>query len=170
MLVSRRLVRHIEHLVPRANVFFRLPVAFHTPVHIQCVDLKCQWHQIDAPMAGGAANALVYMNAVIEVDVVRQVVDASPCNRPAAPETRSHWLQEFSVRPNLSVAAHAGFGRRNTCEGRGFHRRMAIAAIYAIVGDVMLMAEGNWLILRYSNIGREVTTVDGICSCKEGAD
>src|ERR1700733_5214900 len=51
------------------------------------------------------------------------------------------------------MAVHAGLGGRNAGETRSLNRRMAVAAVNAEPGDVMLMAEGNGLRPARSGVG-----------------
>src|SRR5580658_9507093 len=87
------------------------------------------------------------MNAVIEIYEVGQLVDARPFERPAGAKTFAHGLQISGVGPDLRMAIHAGLGGRDAGEARRFNRGMTVAAIDAEPGYVMLVAEGNGLIL-----------------------
>src|SRR5262245_28049278 len=57
----------IEHLGTRAHLLFGVTVARHAPLHLQGSRLSHQRHLIDATMAGGAADPLRDMDAVIEI-------------------------------------------------------------------------------------------------------
>ncbi len=96
-------------------------------------------------MAGVAANALIDMNTVIEVNVVGQVVDPSPHQRFPRAETIAYGFEDGRIRPDLRVAVHASLGRRDPGVIRIFHRSVAVTAIDAYGGDVVLMAEGHRL-------------------------
>src|ERR1035438_4198748 len=80
-LVGRRLISHAEHLVARAYVLLGIAVTIYAPVHVQCVFLVRERHLVHAAVAGGASDALVDMNTVIEVYKIRRVVDARPFQR-----------------------------------------------------------------------------------------
>lgn len=97
-------------------------------------------------MASRAADSLVHMNAVIEINVVGKIVDPSPFQRFAGSKTRAHGLQIGTIGPNLLVAIHAHGGRRNTRGRSGLYRSVAIAAIDAIIARVMLVAELDGLL------------------------
>src|SRR5204862_2549502 len=56
--------------------------------------------------------------------------------------------------------AHANFRTRNSSRCRCFYRRVAVAAIDAIVPRVMLMTKLNGLIARDTNLGRIIGPVD----------
>jgi hypothetical protein len=57
-------------------------------------------------VTGGTANALLYVNAVIEIGVVREIVHANPLEWLAGAKTLAHWLQIRTFRPNLFVTTH----------------------------------------------------------------
>ena len=116
-------------------------MAVEAPFHLQRRFLDHQRHAIDAAVAGFAADALAYVNAVIEVHEVRQVVDAHPVERLVVAEAGAHRLEVRAGVPDLRVAVDAGLGRRNAGRRRHFDRRVAIAALDADAAGVMLMRE-----------------------------
>src|SRR5580704_10696223 len=78
-LVGRGLfVAHIEHLIARPQVFLRRAMTLQTPLHLQRSVVEHQWHPVDRAVAGVATHALVDVNAVIEVNEIREVVDPRP--------------------------------------------------------------------------------------------
>ena len=116
-------------------------------------------HLIHAPVAGRTANAFLHVNAVIEKNEIGQLIDALPMEwllrRETLPDRREHGR----LRPNLRMTGHAGFGRRHAGECGFFDGRMAITAIDAEPGNVMLMAERHWLRDRnilFGRIGRAI--------------
>src|SRR5262249_16448439 len=80
-LVRWRLIIRAQYGVAGADVLLRIAVAIEAPLHLQRLGLPHQWHPIDRSMTGGAANPFVYVNAVVEVHEVRQIVHASPLQR-----------------------------------------------------------------------------------------
>src|SRR5262249_58573549 len=70
-LVRRRLPIHAEDLLPRAHKALRAAMAFQTPLHIQGVLAPHERHLIYSTMASCTADALMNMNAVIEIDESR---------------------------------------------------------------------------------------------------
>src|ERR1035437_3230633 len=103
------------------------------------------------------------MNAVIEINEVGELVHARPLQRLPGFVAGAHRLEELGVGPDLRVAVHARLGRRDAGEARGLDRGVAIAAVDAEPGHVVLMAEREWLRLappRISNVGR---TLDVPC-------
>src|SRR3984957_21230918 len=67
LLVRGRLVERVEHLGFRPQVFFRRVVAFETPAHVETLFAPGNVHLRDGTVAGGAANSLRDMYAVIEI-------------------------------------------------------------------------------------------------------
>ena len=121
-------------------------MTLQAPFHLQRLCLIDDRHLIDLAMTCRAAHAFIHVNRMIEVGEVRQVMHAHPFKRLAGLEARPYRLEVRTVRPNLLVAAHANCGRRNS-GGRGsLNRRMTVTAIDAVVADMVLVTELNWLL------------------------
>ena len=144
-------------------------MAVEAPVHVESIDTPSERHLIDAAVTGGAANAFVDVDAMIEVNESRQIVHARPLNRSARAETLSYRLQRGAVGPDLRVAVHADLGGRNTGEGAIFDGCVAISAINAVVPDVVFVTERDWLLSWnsvFTDVGRAVQRRSG----REGRD
>lgn len=50
------------------------------PLHVERLGAPDKRHLIDRSVAGRATNPLGNVNAVIEIDEVRQIIDPVPCN------------------------------------------------------------------------------------------
>lgn len=111
-------------------------------------------------MAGLATNAFLYMYAMIEVDKIRQVVNACPFNGYIVSKTCPNRLEDGGLGPDLGVATHAGLGRRDTGKCSFFNRCVAVAAIDSHAGNMMLVAEGDRLIERHIHLADVVDAVD----------
>ena len=135
-------------------------MTIETPFHLQRRCLRNHRHLIDTAVAGGATDAFVHVNRVIEICVVRQVVHANPFQRLARLETGAHRLEVRAIRPDLFVTAHANISRRNPGRRRCFHARVAVAAIDAVVAHVMLVTELNWLLALDVRAGVPARTSD----------
>ena len=98
-------------------------------------------HLVDLAVAGDAADALVHVDAVVEVHEIRQIVDADPGQGLVVAKTGPHRLQNGRVIPDLRVAVHARLGRGDVGEGGFLDRRVAIPAIESHAADVMGVAE-----------------------------
>src|SRR5207302_1687710 len=99
-------------------------------------------------MTRRAPHAFVHVDAVIEVDEFRKVVHPRPLQWPAGLEALAHGLEHRALGPDLRMAVHAGLGRRDPGEGRGFDRGVAVTAIEAFAAHVVLVAEGDRLLAR----------------------
>src|SRR5205085_2286785 len=121
-------------------------VTLQTPFHLQRSVLIDNRHLIHAPVTGRATDAFVHMYAVIEIDVVGQVVYARPLDGLISAPTRAHDLKVRTVVPDLRVTVHAGLGRRHAGPCRRFDRRVTVATVYAVVADVVLVRELDGLV------------------------
>jgi hypothetical protein len=137
---------HIEDLVFLAHKLFGISVTAQTPLHLQRRRLVSDRHLIDAAVAGRTTDAFVHMNAVIEIDVVGQIVNAPPLDRFARAKAGADGLEVWAVGPDLFVTVHAHGRRRDAGRRRRFDGRVAIAAIDAVVADVVFVTELNWLV------------------------
>lgn len=108
-LIGRRSILHVEDLLARPDKKLRRAMTLETPIHMQRVDPPGERHLIDPAMAGSATDALVHVNAMIEINKSRQVVDACPLDRLARAKTLSYRRQRRAVRPDLRVTIHADF-------------------------------------------------------------
>src|SRR5215467_1924673 len=85
------------------------------------------------------------VDTVIEIDKARKIMDPGPLNGLIVAKTIAHGRQYRAVGPDLTMAIHTGLGGRNARERTGFHGCMAIAAVDAVVANMMLVAKGNRL-------------------------
>src|SRR5215469_12371661 len=138
---ARRLVAHVENLIARAEILLRSAMAPQAPLHLQAFLLVHQRHGIDRAVTGVAADSFSHMNAVVEIHEVGELVDAHPLQRLTATVAGADRLQQLGIRPDLRVAVHAGLGWRNAGKARGLDRSVAVTAVDAESGDVVLMAE-----------------------------
>ena len=97
-------------------------------------------------MASGTADALVYMNTMIEIGIVGEIVDPNPFNWLAGAKAGTNRLQVRAIGPYLLVAVHAGLCRGHACRRRSFYRCMAVAAVDAVVSSMVFVAELNRLL------------------------
>src|SRR5439155_1560262 len=72
LFLIRRRVRHVEDLILRTDELFGMAVAVEAPLHGQRRSLIRERHFVDAAVASGAPDSLRHVNAVIEMDEVRQ--------------------------------------------------------------------------------------------------
>src|SRR5579862_8666401 len=109
-------------------------MAIKTELHLQRRGLIHQGHLIDRPVAVIAAYALTNVNAVVEVNVVRQLIDPRPLQRTSGTETLTHRFEIGGICPDLSVTVNAGLRRRNSSKRRLLDRSVAITAINTKAG------------------------------------
>lgn len=119
-----------------------IAVAIKAPLHFQRLDPHRQRHLVDTAVTGYAANAIRQVDAVIKVDKVRQVMNASPMKsgNSLAP-TVYHRRQHGLVGKQLGVAGHAGGDGRNTRKAGRLHRLMAVAAVKTDLSNMVLVTE-----------------------------
>lgn len=145
-LIFGRLPIHVEHLPAGPDEALWLPMAVETPPHLERMDLPHERHEIDLAMAGRAADPFLHMDAVIEIDEIRQLVDSIPRNRHVGLEAHPDWLERRAVAPDLGMAGHAGLCGGHAGKPGGLYRGVAIPAVDAEPLDVVLMAEEYGLI------------------------
>ena len=80
-LIDWRLPTHLEHLIFGPQKIFGMPVTIKAPRHMEILRFPGQRHLINAAMTRLATNAFIHVNTVIEVDEVRQAIDAVPTDR-----------------------------------------------------------------------------------------
>ena len=100
-ICRRLLIPHIENLLARAQIFLRRAMALDAPLHLQRGVIEHQRHAINRAVTGIAADALIYMNAVVEINEVGQIVHPIPDQRLARPEALAHRLEQGRARPDL---------------------------------------------------------------------
>src|SRR5262245_55500025 len=105
-LIRRCPVVHLHDGFARPDVLFGMAVTVEAPFHLQRRLLIDQRHPIDTAVTGGAADALLHVHAVVEVDKVWQVVDAHPLQRFVVAKAGADNLEIGAREPNLRVAVH----------------------------------------------------------------
>jgi hypothetical protein len=60
-------------------------------------------------MASRTANALIYMNAMVEIRIVGEIVDPNPLNRLAGAKAGPDRFEIRTIGPDLLMAVHADF-------------------------------------------------------------
>src|SRR5262249_48155728 len=128
-LVNRKLPGHVENLLARPQMLLRVAMTLQAPAHQQRAVLIRERHQIDGPVTFGAADSLIYMNAVVEVDELRQVMNSLPGDCRAGAKAGPHRRKRLGAHPDLLMAINASLGRWNPREGRRFDRSVAVATI-----------------------------------------
>jgi hypothetical protein len=85
------------------------------------------------------------MHRVVEISVIRSLVDLHPLNRftglPRIPHELKFWIFALDLR----MAIHTDLSCRDVGIGRGLDIRMAIAAVHPQLPSVNLVREGDGL-------------------------
>ena len=79
-LIRRRYVRHVKNVFARTNETLGCPMALQAPIHIKSIFAPRERHHVDPAVTGRATDALMDMNAVIEVNEAGKVMNPSPLN------------------------------------------------------------------------------------------
>ena len=137
----------------RAQVLLRLPVAVEAPAHRQRLGQRHLDHLVDAAVAGLAAHAGADVRVVLEVGVVRGLVDADPLDRIARRPARPHGQQPGAVGADLRVAVHAGLGGRHAGDGAPLDPGVAVPAVDAQITRVQLVAVRHRLLGHVPDVG-----------------
>src|SRR5258706_37281 len=95
-----------------------------------------------------AATALIEVKAVIEIDEVGQAVNFDRLDGFVGAIALANRLEVGGIIEKHRMTVHAGFRRRNPGNRGSFHARMTVAAVDAVVADVMFVADLYWLLTR----------------------
>jgi hypothetical protein len=77
-LIRGRLPLHVENLVSWPDESLRIAVTLETPLHVERVLAPHERHLVHAAMARRTTDALVNVNAVIEISEPGQIVHPRP--------------------------------------------------------------------------------------------
>jgi len=103
----------IGNQVDRTNMLFWISVTVQTPAHAKGLVMGHDFHLIHLAMACHTGDATVYVNRVVEINIVRRFVDTNPRNWISRCIARSNRLKQFAVCLYLAVAGHTGASGRN---------------------------------------------------------
>ncbi len=81
------------------------------------------------------------MDGMVEISIVRQVVNSDPLDWFTSPKTRANRFQIRTISPNLFVAIHADARGRDSGRGSSFYRGVTVAAINTVISNVVFMAK-----------------------------
>jgi len=131
-------------------------MAIEAPAHAEGLRLDRQPHLFNllyiVRVTVVAPDTLVDMDAVVEVNEIRQIIQSRPLHRfarlPAFQYRRKHRL----ISQYLRVTRHTRLGRRNAREIAGLNRGMTITTIDAVSRNMAGMAERNGLLFRNIDI------------------
>lgn len=132
---------HIVNLGFWTNELLGFAVTGKAPFHLQGILLVDRRHAIDLTVTSRATDSLSNVNTMIKVGVFRQIVDSLPFDRLIVSIAGPNRFKVRTVGPYLRMTIHAGLRRGHARRGGRLDRRVAVSAIYAVITDVMLMAE-----------------------------
>ena len=139
-------------------------MAIQTPLHREGLDLGHNFHGVDAAVTGDATDTTCDVDAVVEVNKIRQVVNAFPHDWHVLFETDSNRFQQCAFGMNdpkcsltfgcaiSTVAVSTSCGRRNRCVPCLLNSVVAVAAIKLQLSGVELVTERYWLFRLVPNI------------------
>src|SRR5947207_13220137 len=116
MSILVRVPSWIVNFVSWSHEVLRRAMAIQTPFHVQRVHPPSDRHLIDATVTSRAANSFGYVNAVIEINVIGQIMDAVPFQRRVCRQALRHRREERGVVENLRMPGHASFARGHAGE------------------------------------------------------
>src|SRR5437867_1341430 len=135
-------------------------MALKAPFHEQRVFPPRHRHLVDGSVARRALNTSMHVDAVIEINEIRETVHAGPLERAILTIACAHRFQRRAVRPHLRVAVHAGLRRWNPCKGTVFDGSVAVATVDADARHVMLVAEWHGLLPHHARFSKVWRTND----------
>ena len=101
LIVIRGWPIHLEHFGLWPDEHLGLAMTLDAPLHLKRRRLISQRHQVNSSVTRRTADTLVYVNAVIEIDEVREIVDPRPPDRFSGSPAFAYRFQIGAVRPNL---------------------------------------------------------------------
>src|SRR5262245_35090129 len=91
-LVTRRLPIHAQNVFARTDKLLWVAMALQAPFHIERVGLPHQWHLIDLPMARDTPDPFLYVDAMVEIDKIGQIMHTNPLEGSVSTEALPHWF------------------------------------------------------------------------------
>src|SRR5665213_2611557 len=140
-LILWRSPLHVENGTQRSNIVFGTAIAGQTPSHRKRRRLLHQRHAVHIAVARRAADSLGHVNTVVEINIVGKLMDPTPVYRLILCQTVAYRRKHRCIGPDLRMARHAGFRRRDFGESGLLHGLVAIAAIQPEASDMMGVAE-----------------------------
>src|SRR6185437_4793530 len=101
-------------------------MALQTEKHIQRLYLPHLEHLVYATMTAHATDARIDVGAVVEVDIIRELVNPDPLDRLPRGIAFADFFKQRAIRFHLRVAVHANLGRRDSGVGGLVYGVMAV--------------------------------------------
>ncbi len=143
------LVGQVCDLIERAQFVFGIAMAVEAPAHAVRLCLLHYFHFIDLAVTVLAGDAAIEMDAVIEVNKIRGLVNLSPFDRGVVLIRIAHHRQLFTVLFDLTfiwpVAVEAGLVRGHVRVTGHLGKGMTVDALHPKLAHVQLVRIGHWL-------------------------
>src|SRR5579871_4659227 len=122
-----------------------MPMTAETPAHGERFGAIGEGHGGNWPVAGRAADPFRDMDAVVEIDIIRNAIDTRPVQRLMLRETVANRLQDSRIGPDLGMTGHADTRGRQTGKRGALDACMAITAVEPQAADMVFVAERHRL-------------------------
>ena len=169
----------IENLLKRTEMLFWSAVTLKAPAHRKTLILVDHFHLIDTTVTAHTGNTAVHVSGVVEVDVVRGLVDAHPLDWLAeigVIQRRIHTVaQRLELRAvllHVLVTVPTSIRSRNIRMAGYIHKRVTVAAIKPELIRVDLVGKWNrlrWLVADRLGLRRTVPRKSRNRTCSERA-
>ena len=133
LLERLRMPVQIENFFRRAQEVFRSTMALKAPSHAEWFCFINDRHFINCAMTAVTADPTVYMDGMIEIGVVRKLVNADPWNWLAGFPALLDWCEARAVGLNFSLAVtiDASLCVWNIRMTSNLNKAVAVAAVHA---------------------------------------
>ena len=111
-------------------------MTFQAPAHVERLAELDHFHFRDIAVTRNTTHPGIDMGRVIEVSIVREVVDANPFYRLLSGKALAHQGQFFTVRVDHRMTVHTGPSWRHVGLRLALHPGMTIATINAQIPGV----------------------------------
>ncbi len=130
-------------------------MALEAPRHAEWFCFIDDRHFIDCAMTAVTADAAVHMDGVIEISIVRQLVNTNPWNWLACFPALLHGREARAVRFDFSLAVtiDASLCVWNIRMARNLNKTVAVAAVHAELLHMDGMRKGNRLVRLVTDAG-----------------
>ena len=129
-------------------------MAVKAPTHTQGLGLLNDFHLLDVSVATGASYACSHMDTVVEISVVRYVMNSNPMNRRPGRHTLLQGCEEGAVSFEYLMAIHTDLGRWNRGDRGYLDLGMAVSAVDREIARVQLMTIRDGLDRPVADIGK----------------
>jgi hypothetical protein len=123
-----RLPVKIQDLFSRPDVRGRISVTLEAPRHAERFCMVNDDHLIHFAVTRFATYAALNVHGVVEIGVVRQLVDLLPAKGPIGIPRLTQFDEQRTLRLDVQMTIHARFSRRHIRMGRLINVRVTVQA------------------------------------------